>query len=153
MDTFVDSTIWIASRFGAGAERDWANSYLARDHGLFLSTFIIDEIVAYCIGSRDLKHKTLAERRQMAGSFLKLFQESGAVQVLQVSDAQFTEAKIRFEQSRLGLSLTDWTGLIVARDHGITDLATYDRAFGDAARTTGFERIRVLPADYDDRRD
>ena len=145
MDIFIDTSIWISSRFGAGPEHDWAVQCLDRKGGLFISPYVIDEVVAYCLGSRDLKHKRLPERRAMAETFLKLFQETGAVQVLSVDDAQFGEAKTLFESSGLSLSLTDWTDLIVARDNRISDVASFDRAFRDCAKIPGFERIRILP--------
>ncbi len=145
MDIFIDTSIWISSRFGAGPEHDWAVQCLDRKTGLFVSPYVIDEVVAYCLGSRDLKHKRPSERRAMADAFLKLFQESAAVQVLSVDDAQFGEAKTLFESSGLALSLTDWTDLIVARDNRISDVASFDRAFRDCAQIPGFERLRILP--------
>jgi predicted nucleic acid-binding protein len=146
MEFFIDTNVWIASRFEAGDAADWARRFLDREEGLVTSQYIVDEVVAFCLGARELKHRPTAERLAMARAFLEIFQGSGKVDVLPVSELQFGEAKSRFEESRLGLTITDWTNLVLTRDRNITGLCTFDRALREAARA-GPWRIRALPED------
>jgi len=147
MDAFIDSSVWIASRFEAGDRAEWARQYLDRPSGLFISEYIVDEVVAFCLGNRELKSRPARERIGIARKFLDIFQNSGAVEILPVGTGQFGEAKTLVEESGLGLSVTDWTDLVVARDRGIRDLCAFDNAFRDAVKLPGFSRIRIVPGD------
>jgi predicted nucleic acid-binding protein len=144
---FVDSCVWIAALFEKDGRGEVARSLLDRQSILHTSTFVLDEVVSFHLGNREMARYRHSERKRLAAEFLSSVQKSSEIKVLEVLSDQFVESKTRFEQNQFPLSLTDWSNLIVMRDNGLTELFTFDNWFRDAVKLQEFSKIHIIPAE------
>jgi len=141
---FVDSSVWIASLFPGHREHSRAKSLLKNDGKRYTSNFVIDEVVAFILGSAQLPDDP-ENRRSEALRFMKFAEDTNKVAALAVTGGHFGEAKSFAENIPLKLTLTDWTNLILMKENRIKTLLTFDKEFKEARNLPELGFFRVVP--------
>jgi len=141
---FVDTCVWIASLFPGHREHSLAKSLLKNDGKPFTSDFVIDEVVSFILGSAQLPNEP-EKRREEALRFMKCAEDTKKVEALSVTGGYFGEAKSFAEDNPLKLTLTDWTNLILMKEHHIKTLLTFDQEFKKARNIPTLGFFRVIP--------
>jgi predicted nucleic acid-binding protein len=142
MVAFVDSAVWIGSIFDEDPSHKAAKGLLSGRTDLCTSNFVIDEVVSFFMGSRRHGLPRL-ERKKRAIDFLDIVQKSTDVQVITITGDHFSSAKLEAEKHPLGLTITDWTNVIVMKELGIAQLLTFDKEFRKVKRIPGYEFLQV----------
>ncbi|MBM4250176.1 MAG: PIN domain-containing protein [Euryarchaeota archaeon] len=140
----VDSCVWIAALFPGHRDHARAAALLRGATRLHTSDFVIDEVVSFILGSAQLPDDG-ARRRSEALRFMQMVEDAAAIDVLSVTGTHFGEAKSAAETYGLGLTLTDWTNILLMRENGIRTLLTFDRGFAGARNLPGLGFFRVVP--------
>jgi predicted nucleic acid-binding protein len=141
---FVDSCVWIASLFPGHREHARAKSLLKNDGKQYTSNFVIDEVVAFILGSAQLPDDP-GKRRAEALRFMKFAEDTQKVAALAVTGGHFGEAKSFAENIPLNLTITDWTSLILMKENRIKTLLSFDREFKNARNIPNLGFFRVMP--------
>jgi len=142
MVAFVDSAVWIGSRFDEDPNHKAARGLLSGRRDLCTSNFVIDEVVSFFMGSRRHGLPRL-ERKKAARDFLDLVQKSTDIRVITITGDHFASAKAESENRPFGLTITDWTTVIVMKELGIAELLTFDKEFRKLKRIPGYEFLQV----------
>jgi predicted nucleic acid-binding protein len=142
--SFVDSCVWIAALFPGHRDHSRAVSLLKQPGRLCTSEFVIDEVVSFILGSAQLPDDA-ARRRSEAVRFMKFSEDAANVEALAVTGGQFGEAKSAAERYGLGLTITDWTNILLMKENRVKTLLSFDRGFLEAQNIPDFGFFRLAP--------
>jgi len=148
MGVFIDTGIFV----GAFFERDqyhkeakelFERAYVVEEFGkAFTSDYVLDEFVSRMISHGRMKGKGIEK------DFLKNIRkgedaiQNSKIDMLHVTDELLANAKIYFKAHYyLGLTLTDWTTVMLMKDNKIEHLLSFDSPFG---RLNEIEEFRFL---------
>jgi len=141
---FVDSCVWIAALFLGHRDHARAVSLLKEPGRLHTSDYVIDEVVSFIPGSARLPADG-AKRRSEAVRFMQTAENAANIDVLAVTGNRFGEAKSAAERYGLGLTLTDWTHILLMKENRIKTLLSFDREFLKARNIPDFGSFRLVP--------
>lgn len=100
----------------------------------FTSDYVLDEVITY------FTRKT--KTPEVVATLCDLVQKSPYVHLLKVDDKTVTESKAFLEKyPELFLSLTDWTSAVLARNHAVEKIYSYDFDFDKLGAVREFEHI------------
>ncbi|MEW6222621.1 MAG: PIN domain-containing protein [Candidatus Hadarchaeota archaeon] len=101
----------------------------------FTSDYVLTEVLAYATRKTKSPEVVLEMDR--------LIQGSGNIHMLKVDGAALGDAKAFLKKyPKLLLSLTDWTSIALAVEHGIGKIYSYDSDFDQLMSTPEFRHIR-----------
>lgn len=117
--------------------QECANYLLKNTYGkAFTSNYVLDEAVAFSLRKLSTEHALKIEKN---------IQDSKLVDMLFVDDAIFAEAKLNFKKfSGLGLTITDWTNIVLMSLNKIDKILSFDSGFDKIKNIKEFKKIERI---------
>jgi len=143
LSLFIDSGIWIGAKlekddYYPSAKQLLENALQGREQ-VYISTFVMDEVVSYFI----------KKKPALAAEILEGLQGDERIKILPVDRSIISTAKNLVEvhaKGDLPLSMTDWTSVLLAKAHKIGKIITTDEHFLDVKRLREYRSFEVLKA-------
>ena len=125
MGVFLDTSFLVALVNADDANHKSAQSVKARIENKelgqpYFSDYIFDELVTFLL-ARHVRPEKIEE-------FGNILLEGESIKMLRVDTAVFMQSWVLFKRSE-GLSFTDCTSVVLARESGIKSIASYDSDF------------------------
>ncbi len=158
MSYFVDTNIFVAALNEKDSDHTIGKVLLQgafeRSDWLYTTDYILDECIS--LAWSKTRKENLAFRISLVKKLDDVIQGSEKIRLTKVDEHDFTTAKSYLRKhTEVIASLTDWTSLIVMRNHNVPNIISLDRDFKDVKKLDEFKWVHRIndPMDLVDPKD
>jgi len=138
---FIDTNIFVASLNKKDKHHEEGSDLLAKAFKKFRWLQTSDYILNECLTVAWARTRNTNLIQQLD----KLIQESEKIQILKVDETTFATAKSYMRKHPTIIpTLTDWTSLVLMRDHKIAEILSFDTDFDATKSVHEFTKIKRI---------